>query len=313
MHLWPHQADALALSRTCQRARTSRVLVQLPPGTGKTEIAVRRAVEWIKEGPFRRALIAVSTASILRQYYQRLVELTPLPVGVEKAGLLARSTHKIVLASQPTLWARLDRYTQETLFIIDECHHSNYDAPENLKLVKRFDHVMGLTATPWSNGCRQLFTDSGCYFFSLRQAQESGLVAPYQVTTGSAPAGPWGLVFCSTNQECAERSAAHSGSTWIGIHVPYPELLQRLRAWKSGRVPVLYANRMLLEGFDEPRCAAVWIAKECESPIMIVQMAGRALRALPGKAARIYCSSEAMAETVRASLERLNSSSIETE
>lgn len=306
MDLWPHQAEALELSRKCQRTPTSRVLVQLPPGIGKTEIAVRRAVEWVKEGAFRRAVIAVTTEPILRQYYRRLIALTPLTVGIEKAEQQARPTHKIVLASQATLWSRLGSYAKETLLIIDECHHSNYDAPENLRLVKYFDHVMGLSATPWSNGCRQLFANSGYYFCSLRRAQECGLVAPWKIEPWCPPKGPWGLVFCATNRECAERSAAHASSAWIGIDVRPEEILRRLRDWKIQRVPVLYVNRMLLEGFDEPRCAAVWVAKECDSAIMIVQMIGRTLRALPNKCASIYCPTEAMTAQVHACLDRLN-------
>ena len=45
---------------------------------------------------------------------------------------------------------------------------------------------------------------------------------------------------------------------------------------------------MLWEGFDEPRCSAVWLDRDTTSDIALVQMAGRALRYLPGKVARIY-------------------------
>ena len=65
-------------------------------------------------------------------------------------------------------------------------------------------------------------------------------------------------------------------------------------------------NRMLLEGFDEKRCANVWIDKDLESQIMIVQMAGRAMRYTDGKVATIYCRTESMLERVRLSLDRLN-------
>lgn len=306
MDLWPHQSEALALCRSSQLAPTSRVLVQLPPGTGKTEVGAQRAVEWVKSEPYRRALIAVPTAPILQQYHRRLVELTALPVSIEKARLFARETSKIVLASQATLWSRLGRYSPDTLFVIDECHHSNYDAPENLRLIQRFHHVMGLSASPWSNGCHELFSKSGYYHFPLRSAQAAGFVCEYEVKAWEPPRGPWGLVFCATNRECAERSAAHPGSAWIGIDVPYASIQERLRAWRGQRVPVLYANRMLLEGFDEPRCAGVWIARPSESPILIVQMAGRALRSLPGKRAQVYCTSAEVAECVRTCLGRLN-------
>ena len=306
MQLWPHQQNALRICREHHAASSSRVLVQLPPGTGKTEVGVLAALEWVKGGPFRRALIAVTTGPILQQYYRRLVALTALPVAIEKATRTDLHQSRIVVASQATLWSRLEKYPSETLCIIDECHHANYDAPENLRLLRRFDHVVGLSATPWSSGCRQLFNHSAHSFLSLRQAQEACLVAPFAVREWESVHGPWALVFCSTNRECAERSAKHPRSSWIGVNVAAAQVAERIRAWRGRRLDVLYVNRMLLEGFDESRCSSVWIAKDCDSDIMIVQMVGRALRYLPGKSAHIYCTSPDMLKRVQAALERLN-------
>src|SRR5262249_32270082 len=159
---------------------------------------------------------------------------------------------------------------------------------------ERFDHVVGLSATPWSNGCYQLFHKSGYYFLPLKKAQERGFLSAYAVKPWVTECGPWALVFCATNQECAERSASRPRSSWIGVNVPAAQNVERVRAWQGRRLDVLYVNRMLLEGFDEKRCANVWIARECESEIMIVQMVGRALRFLPGKCAQIFCSTPDM-------------------
>lgn len=289
MHLWPHQTEALAQIAQSLSASTSRFLVQLPPGTGKTEIAIHAALNWVKAAPFRRALIAAPTTPILQQHHHRLAALTRLLIGVEKATVRASPRAKIVLASQATLWSRVGEYPSDTLFLLDECHHANHDAPENLRLVKRFAHVVGLSATPWSAGCRALFERAGSYVLPLPSAQERRLVAPIEICPWEPPRGPWGLVFCASNQDSAARAADHPGSAWIGVELPPRTIDQHVRAWKAGRVPVLYANRMLLEGFDEPRCANVWIDKPCDSPIMLAQMAGRVLRYQEGKVARVYC------------------------
>lgn len=306
MRLWKHQQEALDLCRAQLRDEGSRVLVQFPPGAGKTEVGALCAVEWLKGAPFRSVLIAVPTAPILRQYHKRLVQLTTIPISVEKATRVVQGRPRLTLASQASLWKRIERYSTDTLFIIDECHHSNYDAPENLRLVQRFSRVVGLSASPWSQGCSELFGQSDSYFMSLREAQEAHLAAPYEIKPWSPERGPWALVFCSTNNECAERSAARPGSSWIGVNVPAALVSQRVRAWQGRRLDVLYVNRMLLEGFDEKRCSNVWIAKDCESQIMIVQMVGRALRYVSGKCAQIYCTSPQMIERVQAALERLN-------
>lgn len=113
-------------------------------------------------------------------------------------------------------------------------------------------------------------------------------------------------MFCASNEEARQRSAAHRGSAWIGVQVAQADIYKHVQAWKAKRLQVLYVNWMLLEGFDEPRSSSVWIAKECDSAIMRVQMVGRALRFVPGKFARIYTTSAEMAEGIRASLGRLN-------
>lgn len=306
MRLWKHQQEAIDLCRGQLRDEGSRVLVQLPPGAGKTEVGALCAIDWLKGGPFRKVLIAVPTAPILRQYHKRLVHLTTIQISVEKASRVVQGRPRLTIASQASLWNRIERYSTDTLFIIDECHHSNYDAPENLRLVQRFARVVGLSASPWSQGCSDLFGHSDSYFMSLREAQEAHLAAPYEVKAWEPERGPWALVFCTTNNECAERSAARSGSSWIGVNVSAALVSQRIRAWQGRRLDILYVNRMLLEGFDEKRCSNVWIAKDCESQIMIVQMVGRALRYVSGKCAEVYCTSPQMIERVQAALDRLN-------
>lgn len=307
--LWEHQKDALALCSERQRRETSRVLVRLPPGTGKTEIGAQAAIQWVMGGSFRRALISVPTGQILANFYRRLVNLTRLPVAVERAHQVDLLKSRIVVASQPTLWSRLAKFGDDTLCVIDECHHANLDAPENLRIIERFRHVVGLSATPWSNGCTALFSSADTFAMTLDDAQRQGFVCDYQVLPWIEPCGPWGLVFCETNAECERRSAAQPGSSWIGVSVAPGLVSARVRAWKGRQVGVLYVNRMLLEGFDEKRCGHVWIARECESQIMIVQMVGRALRAVPGKRASIFCSSPTMAERVHQALQRLNTHS----
>lgn len=302
MALWPHQSRALEVCTEAHRAERSRVLVQLPPGTGKTEIAVHAGFSWLRARPFGRVLHCVSSLPVLKQFHARLAELTTQPVHVEQAERQALRNARLVVATQQTIWNRLEKYADSTLLIFDECHHGNLDAPENLGLVERFAHVVGLSATPWSRGCTRLFAGYSSSFLSMSAAISAQFCAPYELADWTEPRGPLGLVFCGSNAECARRAAAHPGSSWVGIDsgsVP-----ERIAAWKAGRIGVLYANRMLLEGFDEPRCSAVWISRDSDSDIAYVQMAGRAMRYRPGKVARVYCESSSIRAGVAAALAR---------
>lgn len=303
MNLWEHQREAIeACAQSFRRRNRSRTLVQFPTGTGKTEVAVQVAIDYVSSGPFRRCLIAVSSAAVLNQFYRRLCSSTVLPVAMDQAHLHAGGAAKIIVGTRNSLWGRLAKYPAETLLIDDECHHSNYDARENLRLVERFHHVVGLSATPWTEGCLKIFGGGAKVFLSLSAAVRQGLVCPYDILPWSPPAGPLGLVYCNSNREAELRSAGTPGSTWIGVNSD--NVSGRIAEWMRGRHQLLFANRMLTEGFDCPRLSRVWLDKSTDSQLLLVQCAGRALRTQPGKSASIYCGSSATAELLRAALGR---------
>ena len=303
MNLWPHQQEAIEVcARSFRNRSRSRTLVQFPTGTGKTEVAVRVAVEYVLSGPFRRCLIAVSSEAVLRQFYKRLCASTTLPVGLDQAEVHARTTAKIIVGSRNSLWGRLAKYSADTLLIDDECHHSNYEARENLRIVQRFQHVVGLSATPWTEGCLKVFGGGEKVFLSLSTAVKQGLVCPFEVRPWTEPSGPLGLVYCDSNAEAEQRSRSASGSTWIGINSGF--VGQHIADWLRGSHPLLFANRMLTEGFDCPRLERVWIDKSTDSLLLLVQCAGRALRALPGKCASVYFGQPETGELLRRALLR---------
>lgn len=284
MNLWPHQRKALDACQRWHARPRSRVLVEAPPGTGKTEIACRTAIDWVRARPFGRAVICVSSLAILGQFHRRLAALTTTPIAIEQADRHAQ-THRLVIASLASLRGRLDRYPSSTLLVLDEAHHANDDALATLQTADHFDHVLSLTASPWSEGALAL-GESERIKLCYSDAMQAGLCAPYELRDWEPPRGPFGLVFCPTNRAARLRAAELPRSTWVGIDSG--EVSTRIARWRSAQVAILCANRMLWEGFDEPRCSAVWLDRDTTSDIALVQMAGRALRYLPGKVARIY-------------------------
>lgn len=307
MNLWRHQSAAVELGKVELAARNgASFLVQFPPGAGKTEVAARLAVHWVESHSFSRALVAVPSLHVLAQFCRRLAQLTALPIDVEHAGRRANLSARIIVATHASLWKRLDKYPFDSLVLFDEAHHANLDAPENVRIVKRFTARCGLTATPWTSGCRELFGRCAKAHLTLSDAQALGLAPPYSIVEWSAPQGPWGLVFCSTNKQAAKLSAAHYGSSWIGVELPDHTRQHRLQQWRAGVVSVLYCNRMLLEGADEPRCSDVWIEKHSASDVQLVQMAGRALRMTPGKHAVLHVQSRELRTALEQALARCN-------
>lgn len=286
MKLWRHQEQALEAAARWHKGPSSRVLIQAPPGTGKTEIACRAALSYVSARPFGRAVICVSSLAILGQFHRRLAALTKIPIAIDQAERHA-GTERLVIASLASLRGRLHKYSPETLLILDEAHHANQDAAVTLTTAKHFRHVYSLTASPWADGVLPELARSERIALRYSDALRLGLCAPYQLAAEwQAPRGPFGLLFCSSNQAARTASAALRGSSWVGIDSG--EVSTRIARWKTGQFGLLCANRMLWEGFDEPRCAAVWMDRATESDIALVQMAGRALRFLPGKTAQLY-------------------------
>lgn len=285
MILWPHQRDALLACERWHRQRRSRLLVQAPPGTGKTEVACRAALSFLANRPFGRAVICVSSLAILGQFHRRLAALTRIPIAIEQADREA-GRERLVIASVASLRGRLAKYSASTLLVLDEAHHANEAAQVTQQTAQHFDHVLSLTASPWSEGVLDELGQSERLLLRYSEALRCGLISPYELKPWTDPVGPFGLVFCSSNQAARKCAAQLPNASWVGINSG--EVSTRIARWKTGQLGLLCANRMLWEGFDEPRCAAVWIDRATESEIALVQMAGRALRYQPGKVARIY-------------------------
>lgn len=303
LKLWPHQRKALEASERWHARPRSRVLVEAPPGTGKTEIACRSALAFVKARPFGRAVICVSSLAILGQFHRRMAALTTIPIGIEQADRHTR-TERLVIASLASLRGRLDKYDQKNLLVLDEAHHANDDAAATQEAAERFSHVLSLTASPWSEGALSFLAESERIKLRYSDALKAELCAPYELKAWEEPRGPFGLVFCASNKAARLRAAELRGASWVGIDSG--EVPTRIARWKTGQLGLLCANRMLWEGFDEPRCAAVWIDRDTESEIALVQMAGRALRHLPGKTARIYTRTPEQRLRLAAALLRLD-------
>lgn len=288
---WPHQGEAFGRCWAwLQQKGRARGLVQMPTGTGKSRLM--RALTYALVAVQRRpVVIAVPTEEILEQLVTDVRRETRTPFYVDKAQSRRPATSLITLASQATLWRRLDRYPERSALLFDECHHSGRPAECNLRSLDRFEKVIGLSASPWSPECAEIYEDRILYRYGLSRAIEEGRLCGYvlEPMPEEVPAPTsHELYFCASNARARELAAACSGAAYLGHETA--ERAQRVAAFRAGRVRRLYLNRCLTEGFDCPQVARIYIDRPTESELFLYQMAGRALRrSHAGKMARLFC------------------------
>lgn len=294
VNLWYHQTQAIDYIRKNSIDRLGRSLVVMPPGSGKSEIAIVALLEWLKRSVSNRVIVCVPTKRLLGQFYARLVRLTREPIGFEQGVRRAVGGTRIVLASQLSLIDRMSRYSSEsTLLICDEVHHSNYDAPEFNRVLSEFKRAIGLSATPWTNGIIKLFYD--CYFYGIRSAIADKVICPLEIERAPSlsPREHFHtIVFVSTNKDAKSKSTKFASADWVGHSREASVNLSILDRWRHRQIKTLFVNRMLLEGYDTPETAQIWIDHEVKSLVMCAQIMGRALRYKPGKTARVFVLSE---------------------
>ena len=309
MILWEHQQQALDLIDKSSLRMPGRSLVILPPGAGKSEIACQAVLTWLRLNHRHRAVVCVPARRLLGQFYQRLAVLTREPIAFEQAARRPTSAHRIILASQLSLIGRLANYSStDTLLVIDEVHHSNYDAPQFRRVVSRFVRAVGLSATPWTDGINSMFQNS--YFYSLSSSISDKIVCPFEIRMAGelTPADDFHtLVFVSSNAEARNKSEKFAGADWIGHTRDDGKNLSVISRWRKRQIKILFSNRMLLEGYDTPETSTVWIDHRLDSVVMCAQILGRALRYRPHKKAVIYVTNSCTLSSVNEAIRLMDS------
>ena len=126
-----------------------RFLMELPTGTGKTDLVCLYLKRLFEEGWAERVLVLVDHDQLARQAIEAVQDLLPACSSYWLRPGAARQEQQITVALLQTMIGRVGEYTAGyfDLVITDECHRSIYGAWQEVLI--RFDAVhVGLTATP---------------------------------------------------------------------------------------------------------------------------------------------------------------------
>lgn len=187
----PYQTETMqALDRAVELGKR-RFLLELPTGTGKTDLIALYVKRLMQAGHADRILFLVDRDQLAKQAIEAVQDLLPAyPSYWLKPGMVMQQKQVTVCLLQ-TMIGRYNEFTSGyfDVVIADECHRSIYGAWQTA--LTHFDafHI-GLTATPAMYIERNTFDFYHCknetpdFSYPIRDAFRDGYLAPYKFATG---------------------------------------------------------------------------------------------------------------------------------
>ena len=187
----PYQAEAMKALDHAMELGKRRFLIELPTGTGKTDLICLYLKRLFDAGRAERVLFLVDREQLAKQALEAIQDiLSTYPSYWLRPGM-ARQEQQITVALLQTMIGRMEEYTAGyfDVVIADECHRSIYGAWQ--AALTRFEafHV-GLTATPATYVERNTFdfyqceTGSPDFSYSIKDAFRDEFLVPYRFATG---------------------------------------------------------------------------------------------------------------------------------
>lgn len=277
------------------RLSPCRIACVAPTGAGKTALAALTIARY----PGQRWVCLAHTRDLVEQLARAMEREFPGEVGIIMAGVTPSPFARIQVCSVQTLLAR--DYLPEGWLILDEMHH--YGAKEWQVFVERLGdrNALGLTATPERAdgvGLRGLFQDMVVAAHYSELIAEGHIVAARVLRPAKRLRGVaqdpvtaylekgeerFGFCFCRTVEIARDTAAKFSAfgvnAACVDFETEDRSCIQEL----GGRFKMLTSVYALTEGVDVPAASVCILARGAGHPSIMMQMAGRVLRAAPGK------------------------------
>lgn len=189
--LRPYQQDAMRALDQALELGKRRFLIELPTGTGKTDIITLYLKRLFEAGRAERVLFLVDREQLAKQALEAIQDLLQnhssywLKPGVE------RQEKEITVCLLQTMISRYQEFTSGyfDVVVMDESHRSIYGAWQTA--LTHFDAVhVGLTATPAAYIERNTYEFYQCedgkpdFTYPIAEAFEEGFLVPYKFATG---------------------------------------------------------------------------------------------------------------------------------
>lgn len=316
LQLYPHQTTLIEEARSYIANGSDGVLIQSPPGSGKSVIIAKIAKYATDKG--NHVLFIVHRKELVRQ-----IEETFELVGVSKELSTVMTVGKVA--------NRLDQLPPPTIIITDETHHSRAATYKKVYDYHSQAIKLGFTATPWRMSGKG-FTD--IYDTIIHGKQVDWLItnkflAPFHYyaptlteidTLKKASTGDYTkksmdqavskvifgdivkhykelangrktILYAHSVEASVEIMQAFQDAGINAIHAdaktPPKERDSIMNRFKSGDIEVLCNVDLVSEGFNVPDCSCVILVRPTASLVLYLQQSMRSMRYQDGKDAII--------------------------
>ena len=187
----PYQGEAMRALDHAFELGKRRFLIELPTGTGKTDLMCLYLKRLLDAGWAERILFLVDREQLAKQAIDAIQDILSADSSYWLRPGSARQEQQITVALLQTMIGRVDEYTAGyfDVVIADECHRSIYGSWQ--AALTRFDALhIGLTATPASYIERNTYDFYQCepgkpdISYPLKDAFRDKYLVPYRFATG---------------------------------------------------------------------------------------------------------------------------------
>ena len=188
----PYQREAMRAMDHALETRKRRFLLELPTGTGKTDVVALYLKRLFEANRCRRILFLADREELAKQALSALQDLLPAHSSYWlRAGMAPQLGVEITVCLLQTMIGRCRDFTAGYFDVVvaDECHRSIYGQWQTA--LTRFDafHI-GLTATPARYIDRNTYRFYHCrnnrpdFSFSITEAVENNFLSPWRFAEG---------------------------------------------------------------------------------------------------------------------------------
>ena len=187
----PYQQEAMRALDQALELGKRRFLLELPTGTGKTDVICLYLKRLFEAGLAERVLFLVDREPLADQADGAIKDILSQYSSYWLKPGVARQEQQITVALLQTMIGRYDEMSSGyyDVVIADECHRSIYGAWQTA--LTHFDAIhIGLTATPAEYMERNTFQFYQCkegepdFSYSILDAFRDGYLVPYRFATG---------------------------------------------------------------------------------------------------------------------------------